>query len=952
MNTHRIYALLRKPALLAVLVTCSLPSFAQIPFGGLITDKMKNKVKEKLVDKLSDARKNYDETNFNYAISLSDNAGLYETNELGKRTQTIAIAYLQSEDKREETPRDKAANMNGAGELFYASNKYKLAEFEFLATILALETENLTDDMLYPLALSNLGLLYHTTGRYSLSEEYTTRALEIRKAKAADNAAGYGASLNNLAVLYKDMGRYDEAEKLFEESLTITGQAKGKNSMPYGISLNNQAVLFQTIGRYQDAEPLMKNAIAIAAQNLGDKSPNYIRLITNLALLYKDMGRNEEAEKEYIKAIDIKKKRLGTAHPDYAALLNQQAALYVQMGKYDKVEELLKKSSDIYLKKFGENHPSYAGAISNLGNFYRISGKLSEATPLLAKVITIRKNTLGENHAEYIAALENQALLQWQKKEIDGAYELFKQVLDKDLELVRTFFPSMSEKEKAKFWNKLRPKFQRFNSFALTARETHPQVVGDMYNYQLATKAMLLSSASKIKRQILGSKDEELKKQYLNWLDQKETLAKWYTYSKEELAEQRINLDSLERVANATEKELSQKSTLFSEGYEQKAVSFIDIAGKLKPEEAAVEILHFKRFDVVFRDTTFYAALILTKEKNLPQLVLLENGRELDTKFFNYYKNCIKQKVEDKHSYNQYWRKIEDALAGKKTVYVSLDGVYNQINLNTLQAASGVYLIDSKNLVLLTNTKDLLTMKPATPVAAARSQAMLVGFPAYGAKGKIAPLPGTKVEVDNIKKVLAAKGYPTRTLLQHEATEDRVKAVNNPRILHIATHGFFMQDVGEDDEKVFGVEPDKARENPLLRSGLMLAGAEQTTGNLDTRQVKSSDNGILTAYEAMNLPLDKTDVVVLSACETGLGEVQSGEGVYGLQRAFQVAGASSIIMSLWKVDDTATQQLMSSFYRNWLQTSNKAQAFKTAQQELKAKYKNPYYWGAFVLVGS
>ena len=128
---------------------------------------------------------------------------------------------------------------------------------------------------------------------------------------------------------------------------------------------------------------------------------------------------------------------------------------------------------------------------------------------MLAKVVTIRKNTLGENHADYIAALENQALLQWQKKEIDGAYDLFKQVLDKDLELVRTFFPSMSEKEKAKFWNKLRPKFQRFNSFALTARETHPQVVGDMYNYQLVTKALLLSSTSKIKQQILSSKDED-----------------------------------------------------------------------------------------------------------------------------------------------------------------------------------------------------------------------------------------------------------------------------------------------------------------------------------------------------------------------------------------------------------------------------------------------------------
>lgn len=550
-----------------------------------------------------------------------------------------------------------------------------------------LEKENLEADNLYPLTLSNLGLLYHTTGRYSLAETYTKHALELRKEKVNDNEAGYGASVNNLGVLYKDMGKYDEAEKLLEEALAIHDKTKGPFSMPYAITVNNQAVLYQTIGRYQEAEKLMKKAIDIAAKNLDEKSPNYNRLLTNLALLYKDIGRYEEAEQEYLKAIKIKEKRLGTNHPDYAALLNQLAALYVQMGKNEKVEELLKKSSDIYKKKFGENHPSYAGAISNLGNFYRITGKLDKSTPLLSQAVSIRKNSLGENHPDYIASLEHMALLQWQKKQINEAYALFKQVLDKDMMLVRNFFPSMSEREKGKFWEKLRPKFQRFNSFALTALPTHPEIAGDMYNYQLATKALLLNATNKIKQQILASKDGVLIRQYLRWLDQKETLAKWYTYSKEELAAERINLDSLERVANATEKELSQKSSLFTQGYEQKPVTLKDITAKLKPEEAAVEVIHFKSFDVIFRDTTYYAALILTKEKPLPQLVLLENGKELETKYYNYYKNAIRKKTEDQFSYQQYWSKIDGTLTGKKTVYLSLDGVFNQINLNTLQTA-------------------------------------------------------------------------------------------------------------------------------------------------------------------------------------------------------------------------------------------------------------------------
>jgi CHAT domain-containing protein len=144
---------------------------------------------------------------------------------------------------------------------------------------------------------------------------------------------------------------------------------------------------------------------------------------------------------------------------------------------------------------------------------------------------------------------------------------------------------------------------------------------------------------------------------------------------------------------------------------------------------------------------------------------------------------------------------------------------------------------------------------------------------------------------------------------------------------------------------------ENAQENPLLRSGLLLANASNTIDGTNSVNLSSNDNGILTAYEVMNMNLDGTDLVILSACETGLGEVKAGEGVYGLQRAFLVAGANALIMSLWKVDDAATQQLMTNFYTNWVKTGNKQKAFKQAQIQLMAKYKEPYYWGAFVMMG-
>ncbi|MBK6385144.1 MAG: CHAT domain-containing protein [Chitinophagaceae bacterium] len=224
--------------------------------------------------------------------------------------------------------------------------------------------------------------------------------------------------------------------------------------------------------------------------------------------------------------------------------------------------------------------------------------------------------------------------------------------------------------------------------------------------------------------------------------------------------------------------------------------------------------------------------------------------------------------------------------------------------------------------------------------------ATLIGFPDYG-KGLIVQLPGTKVEVDGINKVLKSSGYQVSELIQKDATETNLKSASEVSILHIATHGYFLKDV-EKASWPIGVHADNAKDNVLLRSGLMLTGASEA--DKSKAGLDSSNNGIITSYEAMNLNLKGTNLVVLSACETGLGEIKAGEGVYGLQRAFLVAGAEAIVMSLWKVDDAATQQLMNNFYSNLVKSGDKQKAFKQAQLQLMTKFKEPYFWGAFVMM--
>lgn len=215
-------------------------------------------------------------------------------------------------------------------------------------------------------------------------------------------------------------------------------------------------------------------------------------------------------------------------------------------------------------------------------------------------------------------------------------------------------------------------------------------------------------------------------------------------------------------------------------------------------------------------------------------------------------------------------------------------------------------MLDELHILNVSSLRSLVETHSSTPGS---KTAFLLGNPLYGSVN-IDQLPGTGKEIDNISAILTSSGYKSTLHQTANATEKAIKEVKSPKLMHIATHGFFVKDVRANNNKVFSVPLNNINENVLLRSGLMLANA----GKIDVDG--SGNNGILTAYEAMNLDLTNTDLVVLSACETGLGDIMSGEGVYGLQRSFEVAGAKAVIMSLWKVDDDATQLLMTSFYKH------------------------------------
>ncbi|MBS1486560.1 MAG: CHAT domain-containing protein [Bacteroidetes bacterium] len=926
--------------ILLLLAGClvALHSYSQFD---MLKKKLMDKGKKVLTNNVDRSRDKLDSSDFNYAISVIDNSGMMNIRDLGesitKTADFVSTNFLK--DESNITPAQRSRNILDAAEKFYEVRGYKMAEAKFLEAKLSYENYRLTTNINYSKVVADMGLLYATMGRANLAYQYTTDALDIRERTLGKKSKAYASSLNNNAVLAQDMARYNEAESLFRDALSAVKEALGEQSQEYAIVLNNEAIFFSKVGRYEQAIEKLKMANAIIAPK-GEDSKNAVGFQSNLALLYQKTGKLTEAEAIYLKL--EKSLRSQSKNPYYAGILDNLALLYIQMNKLDKVENYFKQSADVYKTRFGDQNPNYAKVLNDLGNFYRMQGQFADAEQKLNESLSIRRNILDTNHPDYVKSEEDLGILYWKKGDLSKAFGNLQIAMNKSLDFVNRYFPPMSEAEKTKYWDVLQPRFQRFFNYCLDASAGNPDIAKEMFNYQIATKALLLNSTNKIKQAILSSGNNQLIAEYTAWLDKKETLARYYSLSKQDLQEQKIDLAALEREANDMERSLSQKSTDFSSGYTQEKITFETIASALADGEAVVELIRIQAFDKTFTTDSKYAALVLTKNTQ-PKLIVLDNGNQLETRYLKFYRNAIQQKTEDNYSYDQYWGRIEPALTGKKMIFVSPDGVYNQINLSTLKKPGGDFVLNKFDLALVGNSKDLIALKK--PAAAAKKDAFLLGFPNYGGTG-VDALPGTKTEVEGIVKILKANGYQTSLTEQNEATETKIKSLSGPAIVHIATHGYFLP-----DGSAVGVDAENAKNNPLLRSGLLLAGAAKTMSGEVLPNLESNDNGVLTAYEAMNLNLNGTGLIVLSACETGLGDVRSGEGVYGLQRAFTVAGAKTLVMSLWKVDDAATQTLMTNFYSNLSKGVSKLKAFKQAQLQTMLKYKEPYYWGAFVMIG-
>ncbi len=836
---------------------------------------------------------------------------------------------------------DYAQSLANLGVMYFLLGDFQQSESLYMESSAIYARELGKMHHLYANSLGSLAFLYQNIGQFQKAEKLHKEGIVIWETLLGKTYRGTLYARNNLANLYMFMNQYEKAESIFIELLAI--DQVNADTLQMLQPINDLAYLYTISGQYAKAEPLFKKANLICEKIYGTSHPDYARSLTNLAWFYIYMEQYKQPEIYFLEASVIYERVVGKKCQEYAGTLQGLAQVYQKSSQYDQAEASFFEAGKIWLEVFGNTHPYYLDHLDKLAEFYCESGHCQKAEPIHLKINNIRQINLLNN----TAFLSEQEIMQEEK--------LNRKINDK------------------------------FIAFAASRAPDSPEFSAALWDNALFYKGMLLENALAFRNAVSHSQDSGLVEKKLNWQHFQRLLA---AERGEPLAMQN-NIQELEEQAIALEKELIRAVPGFRETL--KRFSWKEIQACLGSHDAAIEF-------IVYRDSAAagekYAALLLRPDDTHPVFVPLCEEKQLSRlvqragrKDQEFYWAMYRPGQNGAASlYDLLWKPLESLLPAGGKIYYSPTGLLHRLNPDAMQFKKNTPLLKPYHLIRLGSTRQLCQMPEEKK---AHREVVLMGGVQYEPDERTIPssariedhtfgtngrglfsytdstlrggnwsyLPFTQQEVDTVWHQLQQHGFEVRAYTGNAATEEafrqtgRNSGLPSPKIIHLATHGYFFPDikttnpVRNDASTIF-----KISDHPLIRSGLILAGGNHAW--LTGKPLRENmEDGILTAYEISQMDLSDTELVVLSACETGLGDVAGNEGVYGLQRAFKLAGVRYLIMSLWKVDDRATMELMSSFYTNWLQKKmDIPTAFRTAQLELLAKDPNPFFWAGFVLM--
>ncbi len=902
--------------------------------------------------------KAFGKQNASYAQCLNNLGIIYfET----RRFEKAEACYLESKQLK--------AKMNGKNSIDYCGTLVNLAKLYFNMAYYekgesyAVEAKNIfeneiknTSHPFYLNCLTALSLIYGQTGNFEQSEKINLQNLSIIEKSMGTNNEKYAGEVNNLGVLYEEFGNFQKAEISYQKSLDIKEKVSGKNTENYASTLANLGILYGKTREYGKAEKYLLEAISILESTEQTDNRAYSGSLTNLGNVYRNINQYEKAIENYMKSLSHDEKFGQTDSPKYAMTLTNLGLAEVEQGNYDKAEPFYLKAKTILNKIFKNVVPVYLINLFDLAEMYSLKGDFATAEKYFTELSESNQNLLSR-------AVQHLSESELQK-----------------------YLVSFSNKQDALFSLAHNASKSKNLSF-----ETQNKINVTCFNNNLFFKGFLLNVANQIRR--LVSTDSVTVEKYERMVAYQRRLAS--EYAKPLTAQNKEQIVSLENSATELEKEIARNISGYSKLKIQSKWS--DVQQRLKKDEATVEFIEYRYFSKSNSDSIMYAALVLKPGDAAPSFIPLFESNSLEMFFGNRTENnldfvnnlyAISQRGTSEISkttislYDLIWKPLEEKLKDIKTIYFAPSGILHRINLNAIPVNADETLADRYKLVELNSTRELVVpnevnlknnnaalwgginydrdtiSRNTEPIFAARSRGLFTFSPVDSTLrgGSWNYLLGTEREVNAIEKNMASSQLKPILFKGYDATEEAFKLLSSnleasPRILHIATHGFFFADPKVDNVAKFDVNEVafKTSDNPMMRSGLLLAGANAAWSG---KPVKDGiEDGILTAYEISQLNLSNTELVVLSACETGLGDIQGNEGVYGLQRAFKIAGAKYLIMSLWQVPDKQTSLLMTTFYNKWLKEKMTIpDAFSAAQKEMRELFQNPWFWAGFVLI--
>ncbi len=922
-------------------------------------------------------------------FTLINLARLYKRQGIYEKAETLYLRLLSIDEKAigPENP-NTASTLMELANVYKDQGKYNKAEPLYQRALSIKEKSLGPEHSGTGTALNNLASLYAIQGKYNKAEPLFQRALSIAEKTLGPEHAKTTFSINNLALFYYYQGKYNKAEPLYQRALSIAEKTLGPEDLRVGLFLVNLANLYKTKGDYSKAEPFYLRALSIIEKDAGTDHPHTAKVVGSLAGLYSNQGLYSKAEPFYLRALSIAEKTLGPNHPDTGSSLEDLGYLYYLQGLYSKAEPLYLRALSIAEKTLGPNHNFTASTVNALALLYRAQELYSKAEPLYQRALSIKEKSLGWDHVDTAVSTNNLANLYHSQGLYSKAETLYLRALSilerstlgpSNIYIDNTLIPLALNYSSQGLYEKAIPLIFRAQKLQITfiQKESPYLPLNDRESFVANSQRGYFRSFDFVSKDDSGIELALYARLNRHGLleeieSRQAKLAKLEGPQKQIAAELK---EVIQKLASSVLKDKERGDLIKRK--EKLEKKLYRILPKLKPRLVTVEdvaksiprngiLIEFQRY------TAFDSAKSTNEEgkQHYLALVLNPNGEKsainlgtsdiIDKKIIK----ALQASEEGLADAQQLWEEVgelvikplKEAIGDAETFFISPDAELNRIPFAALRSHKDDQLLgDAVKIRLLTTGRELLDL--AKRSKSSKQKSLVVANPAFNLvktnqskkesnliasntsqkrSGDLTsfnwdPLTGSAKEGNVIAELINAK-LLTKDKATSLALQEQQQA---PKILHIASHAYYL--------------PDQEKgENPLLRSGIVLAGANEPEAN-------PKDDGYLTALEVTKVDWQDTELVVISACESGKGDIQSGEGVYGLKRAIAVAGARSSLLSLWEVNDIATAAFMESFYERLKKGEGRADALAATQKEFRNHstpgWRHPYVWAAFQLSG-